>query len=72
VQERKATAGNSIREALDAYDREHAFARLVLPPEEDRAKLIAARWEGGYRWFRAPNVICLEKVRRLKQRERKI
>jgi hypothetical protein len=57
---------NSVQEALDAYDAEHAFARRVLPPEEDRAKLAAAKWEGGYRWFRAPNVICLEKARKLK------
>ena len=57
---------NSVQEALDVYDAEHAFARRVLPPEEDRAKLAAARWEGGYRWFRAPNVICLEKARKLK------
>lgn len=56
----------SIQEALEAYDREHAFARSVLLPEEDRAKLTAARWEGGYRWFRTPNVVCLEKAQRLR------
>jgi len=60
-----------IRQAscvTDAYDQAHAFARLVLPPEEDRARLITAPWQGGYRWFRAPNVICLEKARRLKRK----
>jgi hypothetical protein len=57
---------NSVQEALDAYDAAHAFARRVLPPEEDRVKLNAVRWEGGYRWFRSPNVICLEKARKLK------
>jgi hypothetical protein len=62
--------GNSIREALEAYDQEHAFARAVLPPEEDRSKLRTAPWEGGYRWFRAPNVICLEKARRLRAQGR--
>lgn len=56
----------SIQEALEAYDREHAFARSVLLPEEDRAKLTAARWEGGYRWFRTRNVVCLEKAQRLR------
>jgi hypothetical protein len=60
----------TIREALDAYDQAHAFARQVLPPEEDRARLITAPWQGGYRWFRAPNVICLEKARRLKEEGR--
>ena len=56
----------SIQEVLEAYDREHAFARSVLLPEEDRAKLTAARWEGGYRWFRTRNVVCLEKAQRLR------
>jgi len=23
--------------------------------------------EGGYRWFRSPNVVCLEKARRVRQ-----
>jgi hypothetical protein len=56
----------SIKKALEEYDQEHAFAQLVIPPEEDRARLPLARWEGGYRWFRAPNIICLEKARRLR------
>ena len=57
---------NLIHEALNAYDAEYAFARRVLPAEEDRARLTATRLEGGYRWFRAPNVVCLEKARKLK------
>jgi hypothetical protein len=57
---------NSIQVALDAYDAEYVFARQVLLPEEDRAKLTAIRWDGGYRWFRSPNVVCLEKARKLK------
>jgi hypothetical protein len=61
-----ATAGSRIQQALEAYDAEHAFARRVLPPEEDRARFMVTRWDGGYRWFRAPNVICLEKARRLR------
>ena len=57
----------SIQKAIDDYDREHAFARRIIPPEEDRARLPLARWDGaGYRWFRAPNVVCLEKARKLK------
>jgi hypothetical protein len=44
-----------------------AIPRLpILPADEDRVRLTLARWEGGYRWFRAPNVICLEKARKLK------
>jgi len=65
VLERKVMV-TSIQQALEAYDREHAFARSVLLPEEDRAKLTAVRWEGGYRWFRTPNVVCLEKARKLR------
>ena len=53
----------SIQEALEAYDREHAFARSVLLPEEDRAKLTAAQWEGGYRWFRTRNVVALRRLK---------
>jgi hypothetical protein len=31
-------------------------------PEEERARWTSAKWEGGFRWFRSPNVICLEKA----------
>jgi hypothetical protein len=55
----------SIQEAIRAYDEAHAFARSILPPEEERSKLTRAPWAGGYRWFRAANVICLEKARKL-------
>ena len=64
--EESEAAVKSIQEALDEYDLEHAFARRVIPPEEERARLTATRWEGGYRWFRTPNVVCLEKARKLK------
>jgi hypothetical protein len=57
---------SSIRRALEEYDQKHAFARRIILPEEDRARLTASRWEGGYRWFRATNIICLEKARKLK------
>ena len=56
----------TIAEAIAQYDEEHAFARQLIIPEEDRAKYTSVKWEGGYRWFRSPNVICLEKYRRLK------
>src|SRR5262249_35886771 len=29
-------------------------------PEEDRAQFTTAPWRGEYRWFRSPNVICIE------------
>jgi hypothetical protein len=56
----------TIAEAIAQYDDEHAFARQLTIPEEDRAKFMSVGWEGGYRWFRSPNVICLEKYRHLR------
>ena len=59
-----------IAVALAEYERENEFTRQVLLPIEDRERFMptAPPWpaNGGYRWFKAPNVICLEKVRRLK------
>ena len=56
--------------ALSEYEAEHEFVRRVLPPVEDRIRYMPqAKWEGGYRWFRASNVVCLEKYRRLKAAE---
>ena len=63
MQDDKAT---TVREALEEYDQAHAFARTIIPPEEDRARLPLPPWNGGYRWFRSANVICLEKARRLR------
>jgi hypothetical protein len=39
-------------------------------PEEDRALYTTAPWHGGYRWFRAPNVIPIEQWRRKKRDSR--
>ena len=38
----------------EAWLRQHTFA------EEDRALFTTAAWNGGYRWFRSPNVVCIE------------
>jgi hypothetical protein len=51
---------------IPAKDNGDEFFRALIFPEEDRALFTTAKWNGGYRWFRSPNVICLEKVRRLK------
>ncbi len=42
---------------------DEAFLRSIIRPEEDRRKLGAAPWPGGFRWFRSHNVICLETYR---------
>jgi hypothetical protein len=57
---------STFTEALTQYEEEHEFARSILLPEEDRRILSPIPWQGSYRWFRSPNVICLEKARRLK------
>jgi hypothetical protein len=51
-----------ISEALAEYEEEHEFARSILLPEEDRPMLSPIPWQGGYRWFRSPNVICLSPI----------
>ena len=58
---------NGLSEALAQYEAEHAFQRQVLLPVEDRLWLMPqTKWQGGYRWFRSANVICLEKLRLIK------
>ena len=61
-------ASDRIEKALAEYEQEHAFARQVTLPVEDRIKYLPAGAipNGGYRWFRSPNIICLEKYRRLR------
>lgn len=46
-------------------DREsdEAFLRSMTFPEEDRRMFTAAPWSGGFRWFRSPNVIPLERYK---------
>jgi hypothetical protein len=39
--------------------------RTIVFSEEDRHLFTTATWNGGYRWFRSPNVVCLEKYRRV-------
>jgi hypothetical protein len=37
------------------------FYRKKNLPEEERATLI--KWDGSFRWFRSPNVLCIEHYR---------
>jgi hypothetical protein len=41
-----------------------AFWQRLTFPEEDRHLYTSKPWDGGYRWFRSPNVVCLEQYRR--------
>jgi hypothetical protein len=45
-------------------EQDEAFFRKWTIPEEDRAKYTTQPWAGDYRWFRSPNVVCLEHYRR--------
>jgi hypothetical protein len=43
--------------------RDDSFLREWTISEEDRAKYTSQPWNGEYRWFRSPNVVCLEQYR---------
>jgi hypothetical protein len=46
-------------------DTDEAFLRRLVLPEEDRLRLhLTVPWAGGFRWFRAPNVIPIEHGKR--------
>ena len=48
---------------------EEAFLRQWTICEEDRFKFTSQSWCGEFRWFRSPNVVCLERYRRRKARD---
>ncbi|TYO68498.1 hypothetical protein FXV83_00405 [Bradyrhizobium hipponense] len=56
----------TLKEQLDQFETDHGLLRLLTIPEEDRSLYTSAKWDGEYRWFRSPNVVCLEKARCLK------
>ena len=58
----------SLKELLEQFEAEHELLRQLVVPEEDRAGFTSAKWSGEYRLFRSPNVVCLEKARRLWRR----
>jgi hypothetical protein len=54
---------------LNREDDADTFWQKLILPEEDRLHLYPhERWKGGYRWFRSPNVIPIERIRRDRQR----
>ena len=44
---------------------DEALLRTLIPAEEDRHLFTRERWSTGFRWYRAPNVVCLEHYRPL-------
>jgi hypothetical protein len=49
------------------FDPNGDWRRQLTFAEEDRRRLTAAPWTGGFRWFRTPNVVDLECYRRQRQ-----
>jgi hypothetical protein len=49
----------------DAKDEDDdVFMRRITYCEEERRLHTSAPWPGGYRWFRSPNVVPIERWRR--------
>jgi len=63
------TMAETILERLQAYEDDHALLRQFVIPEEDRHLFTSAKWAGEYRWFRSPNVVCIEKARLVRSRQ---
>ncbi len=57
-----------LAELIEQYDAQNDLLRRLVISEEDRAKFTASKAFGEYRWFEAPNVVCIEKARRLRSR----
>jgi hypothetical protein len=51
-----------IEAKQDEDTEDENFLRRLVLPEEDRRR-YGIPWSGGYRWFRSPNVIPLERQR---------
>ena len=45
------------------------FMRMIHWPEEDRPHFTRRPYTGGYRWFRSPNIVCLEQARATRKTE---
>jgi hypothetical protein len=60
LKETEMVVEQKIREDED----DEALMRSLTRCEEDRRRLYpGVAWNGGYRWFRSPNIIPLERFR---------
>ena len=51
-------------------DDDEAFMRSLIRLEEDRRRLYPTiPWGGGFRWFRSPNVVPIERYRQPRKLE---
>jgi hypothetical protein len=55
----------SLAELL-RYDAEHDLLRELVLAEEDRARFTSSKSSDQYRRFRSPNIVCIEKARKLR------
>jgi hypothetical protein len=46
------------------------WQRLIMSEEDRRQYPRAPAWDGGYRWFRSPNVVDLQHYRSAAEKER--
>ena len=54
--------GTKLEKVEDEQD--EIFIRSLVWPEEDRLRMTGTKWAGGYRYFRSPNVVCIEHYKR--------
>jgi hypothetical protein len=59
-----------VVEQIEGED-DDALMRSLTRCEEDRRRLYpGVAWNGGYRWFRSPNVVPLERFKLLRVKRR--
>ena len=60
-----------LTKPTDDDNDDEAFLRsLVLSAEDCGRRHPEVSWVGGYRWFRSPNIVPLERYRDLKSKKR--
>jgi hypothetical protein len=55
----------SLLDLLSEYEQKHHLMRKLVLPQDDSRR---SQWCGGYRWFSDERIICLEKVRLVRNR----
>jgi hypothetical protein len=58
------TASDRLTRSPGYAEADEEFWQSLVWAEEDRHLFTTAKWKGGYRWFRSPNVVCFEKYQR--------
>ena len=59
------------RDAAEDED-DDTFMRRITYCEEERRLRTSTPWSGGYRWFRSPNVVPIERYQAAKKKPRPI